>query len=579
VNRRAFLSVLGGGLLAAPLPAGCQHAGMGARPIDVDSAALPPALPDPVNNLMSGSNPIPENLGGATINVGSGGEALYTALGLPTGKTGPTPCLNADGSHKGNTYVCPPGAVYSWMRLPATTGAGWTCIRSGSPTLPPFGTRIMGTGPEPNRSDASKLFKVATAGPHQPDQGACFTIPPGSNGWRIVGAEMGPLDLAHGPGGYGLLHIGGSRVCVERCWVHGYTENINVIRGIYVTSELARVFAEDIQIWDSWVGEIKHDDADNQAIYLGLNRRAHVENCHIESSCENFMVGSQGWGQYGEHITLKRSHIYKPPKWFQFLMDGVTRNPIWDGGGPNRLWSMKNLLETKVARLLLVEGCVFENMWKGPAFVHNTQDLSLTDVTWQHNIFINCLGGWSIGIQMATWNERVKIYNNAWINMPGMAGWHTWTAKDMWVEHNTFAGMIRYTVPDGRPEMLGWVGGPNFNRYTFKHNIIGFRGGGPAFFDSGIPGANINVILPDRAWAENAIYSTATAPEPSFTPYVSVAAAGINTDGTLTANSPLRRGNVGYFGTDGKDIGVDFVALAAAMGRPDTVDARGPKGR
>lgn len=550
MNRRSFIGTLSGGLLAA----GCQQAGLGAQPSVKDSVgngAMPPTLPTPVNHLMSGAERIPENLGGVTVTVGSGAEDLYTALGLPDGKQGATPCLNPDGTHRGNTYVCPAGATYSWFKLPVTTGPGWTCIRADSPTLPAFGTRIT-------EADAPKLFRIVTAGPHMPDSTSSISIGLGSNGWRIVGAEVAEAR-ANTAGAYGLIFIAGSRVCIERCWIHGTPTSDRVPRGIYITSERAGIWAEDIQIWDTRISDIKHFDQDNQGIYMGLNRRTHIENCYVSGTCMNIMIGTQGWGQYGEDVVVRRCHLYKPPQWFQFLIDGVTPNPVWDQHLP--IWSIKNIFETKNARRVLMEGNIFENEWRGPAITHNTQELDLTDVTYQHNVFLNCRVGWSIGLQSTGKNYRIKIYNNLWMNIVGMLGWHTYMCHDLWVEHNTVTGMAAHTVPNQRPEMMGWVGGPYFDRYTFRRNIIGHRRGG--FYVESPP---LDRQMPQRVWTENAIYGTSVRPEPSFVPFASYAAAGLDPlTGKLTPTSRLRVGQVGYFGTDGKNIGVDFEALSVFM--------------
>jgi hypothetical protein len=59
------------------------------------------------------------------------------------------------------------------------------------------------------------------------------------------------------------------------------------------------------------------------------------------------------------------------------------------------------------------------------------------------------------------------------------------------------------------------------------------------------------------------------------TPYASAASAGVDlVTGTLIAGSPL----IGA-GSDGKDIGVDFVQLAAAQTGTQTEPQRKHKGR
>src|SRR5258707_9261678 len=104
--------------------------------------AVPPTSPTPVIG-----RPL-DNLGGTTVNVGSNPGDLQTAISA---------AINADGTHKGNTLVCPPGVTYKAVTLPRTTGPGWTCIRSGSASLPAAGTRVT-------PSDAGAMFKIESSG-------------------------------------------------------------------------------------------------------------------------------------------------------------------------------------------------------------------------------------------------------------------------------------------------------------------------------------------------------------------------------------------------------------------------------
>jgi hypothetical protein len=100
-----------------------------------------------------------------------------------------------------------------------------------------------------------------------------------------------------------------------------------------------------------------------------------------------------------------------------------------------------------------------------------------------------------------------------------------------------------------------------FPNHTLKRNIFGSNTYG-IFVDGD---QSLDVVAPDRVFLENAQFDRNGRNYSGVRRYSSLLAAGINADGTLTSNSPLKAGQAGYFGSDAKDIGVDFDELATAQ--------------
>ena len=564
-----------------------------------------PTLPAPVLHLLSGPEPILDVLGGATIQVGSGAGDLATALGLPDGKQGPTPCLNADGSHKGNTYVCPAGATYTQIVLPTTAGdqtsrTNYTRITSNSPSLPAFGTRV---GP----SHAGLLFKILN---HPTEFTAAVIVPINSGGWRFIGMELTHASV--GPSGFGFMFINGSRVCVERSYLHGLPADTQTARAMYINRYWDGGLAEDIQIWDSSLVEVKHDGADAQGIYITQARRVHVENCELNATGQGIMLSDQFSADNCFDITLRRNRFFKPAAWFHWLYGtGLeyqsigTLNPVWDG----HIWVHKAMFEIKSVERCLIEGNTIEQNWAGSGLVFNTQNFGSIDITVQHNTFDSVVAGFTVGSQDSDavpprWvgkmpNLRHKWYNNLFTGTRGYFAFHSWLCQDMWFEHNTVVPMTG--TDEAGAIMLGLSGAfmsfqigsadpSNFARHTMKRNVLGpaYPTDAAPFINASTPGDPAAITffnaIGDRTWDENAMYgyySRASVVAPSgagtfapvsgFVMYPNASAAGIDPiTGMLTSTSPLRVGQLGYFGSDNKSIGVDFDALNAVQSNVPT---------
>src|SRR5690606_28378953 len=97
---------------------------------------------------------------------------------------------------------------------------------------------------------------------------------------------------------------------------------------------------------DSWLSECHGKGFDSQAI-AGWNGSGpyKIVNNHLAGAGENLMFGGADPSipnGLPEDIEIRRNHFIKPPEW-----KGV--------------WTVKNLIELKLGRRVLIEGNVFEN--------------------------------------------------------------------------------------------------------------------------------------------------------------------------------------------------------------------------
>ncbi len=492
--------------------------------------AVPPTSPSPVSARPS------DNLGGSTINVGGNPRDLQAAI---------------NASAQGDALVCPAGVTYNPITLPIRTASGWTCIRSNG-TLSAAGTRV-------SPSNASQMFKVESDA-----SGRAFTVPSGTQGWRIIGMEATHATNADQ---YGLIDVSGNRVSFERCYVHGRTTQTFMARCFFV-------LGPDFQIWDSWVSEAQALGQDAQGIFFRNNVRAHVENCEFRGTGENIMLGDQGSQSAYMDFTIKRNHFFKQLSWRRYLAGGSV-NPTWDGVN----CVIKNNFEIKWAHRVLFEGNILENNWGGQGqdgtalLINAAGQFDASDIMVRSNI----IRGAPYAVTINTVQPspipviRCALLNNLALNIGGRFLFINHEAADLWAEHNTCVpqarGNTEFYGGNGPGGSVGiYIDAPGrAPHFTFKNNAIGLATYGVHLpgFASATTNALLDQWLPDRSWSGNALYDKdAGSPnQTGFVYYRSAAAARIDTaTGTLKPGSPLINA-----ASDGKDIGVDFAALNAAQ--------------
>ncbi len=520
---------------AVLLFAAAVHAPLG-RPALAQSPGQP-ALPTPPRAFLDTTYTPPA---GRKISVAPGGD--FQAA-LNSAQAGDVISLEAGAVFQGN------------FRLPKKAGSGWIVVRSAAPDdkLPAPGTRVT-------PAVAPLMPKLLS-----PNSNPALLTDPGAHHYRFIGVEFataaGVKDI------YTIVAFGGDQtsdadtphdLILDRCYVHGQND-LAARRGVLLNSASTAVI-------DSHISEIHAAGADSQAI-LGYNGPGpfKILNNFLEGAAENIMFGGADPATRGlvpSDIEIRGNHVFKPLSWFP-------GNPGFTG--PQ--WTIKNLLEFKNAQRVLVEGNLFENN-SGPAVLFTPRNQGggapwsvVQDVIFRSNVVKNAASGF---IVLNTDNERpsqptkrITIFNNLWLGVtrtffgmsagPGL--------EDIIVDHNT-------AIPGGHSAYYVEAAvTPAIVRFRLTNNLIAFGVYGVTF---GREGEGLTKILPGAIIGKNALVNIADSadgqgatrnrpPEINQTMYSSfpnAAAAGINADGTLAAQSPNRRA-----GANGKDIGVDFDEL------------------
>lgn len=288
------------------------------------------------------------------------------ALPLDSVTTGPTAVLRTVAVHagdnlqtalnnaqRGDALVLDSGAVWIGnFTLPAKPGAArispWVTITS-SGALPPPGTRVT-------YADTLHMATIATS-----SGGFALSTVDGSFGWRIVGihfrtapaAAVTPPNQNYGIVGFGSfqttnLALVPSEIILDRSVVHA-APGTNTSRCVALNSGRTAIV-------DSYLVECRAAGNDAQAI-LGANGPGPylIRNNRLEGSGENVMFGGSDPAIVNlvpSDITIRANYFSKPLSWKTIGACGAAQ-----------LCSVKNLLEFKNARRVLVEGNVLENSW------------------------------------------------------------------------------------------------------------------------------------------------------------------------------------------------------------------------
>jgi len=476
---------------------------------------------------------------GNTITVNSGGS-FQSAL---------------NSAQLGDTIVLQAGATFTGpFNLPnKTSGSGWIYIRSSAySSLPVPGTRV---GP----ADAANMPKLVASGD------SVITTSSNAHHYRFVGIEFKPTS---GSFLYNLISIGNSEtsasalpnnITFDRCYIHG-DSSVGGRRGVAMDGN-------SIAVIDSYVSGFKESGADSQALWAHNSQGPFkIVNNYLEAAGENVMFGGADPGianSIPSDIEIRLNRFFKPLSWM------------------NANLVVKNLLEFKNAKRVLVEGNIFENNW---AQSQNGFSILITprnqngsaswsavqDVTIRLNKGINLGSGFNISGEDDTYKSdrtrRVLIENNV-MNITGLNGADNRIYQivhgptDVTIRHNTtFNTGGAYFMTESSPKA---------DQFVFQDNIT-------TFGDYGFLGTGTNEGLPtltayytNYTFTKNAIiaggpYSDHYTGLNCFFPSNVSAVNFVNYSGGdyhLASNSPYKNA-----GTDGKDLGADIDALTAALG-------------
>lgn len=475
---------------------------------------------------------------GTSIMVNAGGD-LQAAINAA--KPGDTVLLQAGATFVGN-FVLPQKSGSSTSYITIRTSAS-------NAQLPGSNARIT-------PAYASYLPKIKS-----PNTMPALVTAPGAHHYRLQFLEFQAnkqgnshiIALGDGSSIQNTLSSVPHHLVLDRVYIHG-DPTIGQKRGIALNSA-------STEIINSYISDIKAVYSEAQAI-AGWNGPGpyNITNNFLEAAAVNLMFGGADPkipNLVPSDITIRRNHFSKRLEW------------------RSQDWSIKNLLELKNAQRVTVDGNLFENNWlaaqTGYAIVIKSVNQEGTapwsvvqDVTFTNNIVRNASGGMKISRDTSKSVEvnNITLRNNLFDNISGKtyggAGVFLLVVggSDITVDHNTIMADGNITLFPDEYQSPGFV----FTNNVLIDNAYAIKGSGTA-----VGTGTISKYFPGSDF-RGGIYVGAN---PSLYPVNNFYPANVGDVGfvnfvgrnyRLSTNSIYRGG-----GTDGKDPGANFDALAAAQ--------------
>lgn len=456
------------------------------------------------------------------------------------------------------------GATYvGTFTLPVKTGNSCITIRTDAEdtALPLPGERI-------SPAYANVLPKIVAPGLNEVAVRAAY----GAHHYKFIGVEFTKVNDAATTSV--LLQLGDSRMTSPDQVPHHLEFDRVYVHGLPASSlkHCVQLHSAATIIANSYISGCKFVGADAQAI-VGWNGPGpyRITNNYLEGSGENLMFGGADAripNLVPSDIEITNNYFFKPLTW-----------KIDDPSYAGTAWLIKNLLELKSARRVLLNGNTFEHSWphgqNGFAILFTVRNQSgtapwsdVSDITFTNNIVRHAANGVSlIGTDYSFPSQvenRILIKNNLFddISSAWGAGYGRFLLVtngpiDLTVDNNTVINSHKIIDADGSPPTTNFV----FRNNISFHNTYGVLGSG-----STIGKGTLNMYFPGYQFLHNIIIAN---PYPTWYPPTTYNAASISAVGftdvatgdySLTTASPYHNA-----GTDGADIGVDWIKLQAAI--------------
>jgi hypothetical protein len=326
----------------------------------VSASGESPALPELPRDSVDVSMP---RLSGRVIRVGARSD-LQAAL---------------DAARGGDVVELEAGATWHGAFRLAGDRGGVVVVRSSRAAELPAGRRV-------SPADAPKMARLVGGEGNRPVLEAAR----GAVGWRLVGLE---ITVNPDPGSVPKLitavvaqQSGSSNLVFDRTYIHS-TPRQGVQRCLALNGARAAVI-------ESYLDECHAKGFDSQAIEGWKGPGPYlIRNNYLAGAGENIMFGGAaiGNGEIPSDIVIRGNLVYKPDAW-----------------RVGRIWSVKNLLELKMAQRLLIEDNVFSGNWAesqdGFAIVIKSEnrdkkrhpEWATTDVTFRRNRILDSPKGLNI---------------------------------------------------------------------------------------------------------------------------------------------------------------------------------------
>lgn len=249
-----------------------------------------------------------------------------------------------DNAQLGDTIVLEAGATYTGdFVLPNKSGTGYITIQSSRAAELPEGVRV---GPAQSALFA-RLHNASSASP-------VIRTAAGAHHYRLIGLEITTPTTALV---YDLVRFGESNqtsadvphdLVVDRSYIHGHSTQ-DVQRGIALNGA-------EISVLNSYISDIHGRGFEAQAL-CGWNGPGpfKIINNYLEGAGENILFGGSDPSipnLIPSNIEIRGNYLFKPLSW-------KVGHPTYAGIH----WGVKNLLELKMARNVIIDGNILENCW------------------------------------------------------------------------------------------------------------------------------------------------------------------------------------------------------------------------
>ena len=485
---------------------------------------------------------------------------LDTHYSAPTGATITVPAgadfqaaLNA--AQPGDQILLAAGATYTGpFTLPVKAGNSWILIRSSTAdaNLPAEGQRMK-------PSYAAVLPKIVS-----PDAGPAIQTAPGAHHYRFLGVEItttatslnyGLVLFGDGGGAQNSLAQVPHDLILDRTYIHG-NATVNLSRCVALNSAASAVI-------DSYLSECHAKGQDAQAI-AGWNGPGpfKIVNNYLEGSGENVMFGGSDPSipnLIPSDIEIRRNYFFKPLAWYPAV------------------WSIKNLLELKLGRRILIQGNIFENSWAESQtgfamLIWSVNQSGTTSWAQTADVWIreNIIRHAASGVMITDFNtdhpeyptlytQRVRFDNNLWEDIST-----SWGGDGRLIQVASGSGQltaIKFYHQTGFAERtLITIASGVTQQFEFANIIVDHGLYGIHADDASEQGA-LDLHMPGYLFAGNAVIGGAAASYPTgnFFPATMNNVGFVNAAGgdyRLAASSPYKNR-----GTDGTDPGADITAI------------------
>ena len=502
-------------------------------------------------------------LTGATIFVNSGGD-LQAAI---------------DAADLGDEIVLEAGANFTGTFTLPDKGAGsdWIIIRSSAVDSMPPGKRAT-------VADASSMPKIVGSG----SPVMAFRAEPNAHHYRLIGLEIYPRS---GQFTYALNSFEWSNhhIIFDRVYAHG-----NELGG----RRFAALNGQNIAVIDSHISGWWENGADSQAVWWKEGQTHLLHNNFLEAAGEVIMTGGAPYvdSRLPSDITITKNTFTKRLSWW-------SEDASYDGQSR----TIKNILELKAARRVLIEANTFTNFWiedqRLPIVFKSSNQApncanpnAITEhITFRNNL----LNGIGNGVQVSNDgvcpngeldSQNILIENNLLLDINLSRSWHSSLANgtgrpfeilgshpNVIIRHNTVLN------PEGDVDgAILWIEGNNTG-LIFENNIVGHARWGVRGSGLGVGNGTLNSAAPGAVYQGNVQYGdqpqniSNNYPPGQFYPTNIAAIDFVNYvesgggDYRLSDASPFKGA-----GTDGKDPGVDMDVFEAVQGwsgsRPSSID-------